>query len=121
MRRMAKAEKKIKEGAAQFLEPGEEVLAAFVARPRGWTQSSASPGGGAIAGAIGGALGGKKQQESVAAAQDAGFELASPMALAVTDRPLLSLKISSPIGLGVGGGGQGGGGGAPLGGEDSSQ
>ena len=34
---------------------------------------------------------------------DAGFELASPMALAVTDRRLLSLKISSPIGLGIGG------------------
>ena len=100
---MAKAEKKIKEGAAQFLESGEEVLAGFVARPRGWTQGSASAGGGAIAGAIGGALGGKKQQENVAAAQDAGFELASPMALAVTDRRLLSLKISSPIGLGIGG------------------
>lgn len=100
---MAKAEKKIKDGAAQFLESGEEVLAAVVARPRGWTQSSASPGGGAIAGAIGGAIGGKKQQQNVAAAQDAGFELASPMALAVTDRRLLSMKISSPIGLGIGG------------------
>lgn len=100
---MARAESKIKDGAAPFLEPGEEVLAAFVARPRGWTQASASPGGGAIAGAIGGALGGKKQRENVEAAGDAGFELASPMALAVTERRLLSLKISSPIGLGIGG------------------
>src|SRR3954454_8562386 len=103
MRPMAKAEKKIKEGAAQFLEPGEEVLAAFVARPRGWTQSNASPGGGAIAGAIGGAIGGKKQQQNVATAQEAGFELASPMALAVTRQRVLSLAIGAPIGLGMGG------------------
>src|SRR4051794_40847447 len=100
---MARAESKIKEGAAPYLEPGEEVLAAMVARPRGWTQSTASPGGGAIAGAIGGALGGKKQGGNVESAGDAGFELASPMALAVTQRRLLSLKISSPIGLGIGG------------------
>jgi hypothetical protein len=100
---VGKSETKIKEGAAQFLEQGEEVLAAFVARPRGWTQAGASAGGGAIAGAVGGAIGGKKQQANVEAAQAAGFELASPMALAITDRRLLSLKISAPIGLGIGG------------------
>ena len=100
---MARAEAKIKEGAAPYLEQGEEVLAAIVARPRGWTQSSASPGGGALAGAIGGAIGGKKQQQNVEAAEESGFEITSPMALAVTDRRLLSLKISSPVGLGIGG------------------
>jgi hypothetical protein len=100
---MARAEAKIKDGAAPFLESGEEVLAAMVARPRGWTQSAASPGGGAVAGAIGGMLGGKKQQQNIDAAQDAGFELASPMALAVTNRRVLSLKISNPVGLGIGG------------------
>jgi hypothetical protein len=100
---MARAEAKIKDGAAPYLESGEEVLAAIVARPRGWTQSNASPGGGAIAGAVGGALGGKKQQENLGAAQDSGFEIASPMALAVTNRRLLSLKISNPVGLGIGG------------------
>jgi hypothetical protein len=100
---MARAEAKIKEGAAPYLEPGEEVLAAIVARPRGWTQSSASPGGGALAGAIGGAIGGKKQQKNVEAAEQSGFEIASPMALAVTDRRLLSLKIGSPIAPGIGG------------------
>ena len=100
---MARFETKIKEGAAQFLEPGEEVLAAVVARPRGWTQSNASAGGGAVAGMIGGAIGGKKQKENVGAAQDAGFELASPMALAVTQHRLLSIKIAAPIGLGMGG------------------
>jgi hypothetical protein len=100
---MARAEAKIKDGAAPHLEQGEEVLAAFVARPRGWTQSSASPGGGALAGAIGGAIGGKKQQRNVEAAEQSGFEIASPMALAVTDRRLLSLKIGSPIAPGIGG------------------
>jgi len=38
---MSKHEQKIKEGAKPFLEEGEEILAAFVARPRGWTQAAA--------------------------------------------------------------------------------
>ena len=100
---MARAEAKIKDGAAPYLEDGEEVLAAIVARPRGWTQSNASPGGGAVAGLIGGTLGGKKQHQNVGAAEEAGFEITSPMAVAVTNRRLLSLKISSPVGLGIGG------------------
>ena len=100
---MARAEAKIKDGAAPYLEDGEEVLAAMVARPRGWTQSNASPGGGAVAGLIGGTLGGKKQHQNVGAAEEAGFEITSPMALAITNRRLLSLKISSPVGLGIGG------------------
>ena len=99
---MARSEAKIKEGAAPFLEPGEEVLAAVVARPRGWTQVNASRGGGVIAGEIGRAIGGKKQQKNVAAGEQSGFELASPMALAVTPRRLLSLKVTAPIGLGIG-------------------
>jgi hypothetical protein len=100
---MARAESKIKDGAAPYLEQGEEVLAAIVARPRGWTQQTASPGGGAAAGLIGGAMGGKKQQKNITAAEDSGFEITSPMALAVTDRRLLCFKISSPVGLGIGG------------------
>src|SRR3954469_2018968 len=72
---VARYETKIKDGAQEFLEGGEEVLAAAMARPRGWTQATASPGGGAIAGAIGGAIGGKKQREQVGAAEDVGFEL----------------------------------------------
>ena len=99
---MARSETKIKEGAAPFLEDGEEVLAAIVARPRGWTQATASAGGGAAAGLIGGALGGKKAQRNVEAAEQAGFQLASPMALVVTQRRLLSLGVASPIGLGIG-------------------
>ena len=100
---MARAEAKIKEGAAPFLQEDEQVLAAIVARPRGWTQQNASPGGGLVAGMVGGAMGAKKQQENVAAAEDSGFEITSPMALAVTDRRLLCFKISNPVGLGIGG------------------
>ena len=99
---MARSEAKIKEGATAFLEPGEEILAAVVARPRGWTQQSASPGGGVVAGMVGGAIGGKKQKENIDAAQESGFELASPMALAVTPQRLLSLKVTAPVGLGIG-------------------
>jgi hypothetical protein len=100
---MARYETKIKEGAAPFLEDGEEVVAAVMARPRGWTQASASPGGGLVAGMVGGAIGGKQQEKQVVAAEDAGFELASPMALAVTQRRLLSLKVGALIGMGMGG------------------
>jgi hypothetical protein len=100
---MARAEAKIMDGAGPFLESGEEVLAAIHARPRGWTQSNASAGGGALAGIVGQAIGGKKQQENVAAAEQSGFELASPMALAVTDRRLLCFSVSNLIGMGMGG------------------
>ena len=104
---MARYETKIKEGAAPFLEDGEEVVAAVLARPRGWTQASASPGGGLVAGMVGGAIGGKKQEQQVAVADqradEAGFELASPMGLAVTQRRLLSLKVGALIGMGMGG------------------
>jgi hypothetical protein len=97
---MARYETKIKAGARPFLEPGEEVLAAVVARPRGWTQSSAGHAG---PGWVGASMGAKKQHENVEAAKQARFEIASPMALAVTDRRLLCFGISSPVGMGIGG------------------
>jgi hypothetical protein len=56
-------EPKVKEGARPFLEEGEEILAAFVARPRGWTQS--------MAGARG--LGAAQQGRAYAAAEQAEF------------------------------------------------
>jgi hypothetical protein len=97
---MARYETKIKAGAAPFLEPGEEVLAAVVARPRGWTQANASRG---APGTIASGLGRTKQLDNIDAAKQSGFEIASPMALAVTDRRLLCFKISSPVGVGIGG------------------
>jgi hypothetical protein len=93
-------EQKIKDGARAFLEDGEEVLAAIVARPRGWTQAKAGSAG---PGAVAAGIGGRKQRDNIQKAQSAGFELASPMALAVTQSRLLSIEIGSPIGLGIGG------------------
>jgi hypothetical protein len=90
---MSKQERKVMEGVAPFLEEGEEAQAAIIARPRGWTQTHA----GSIH------IGAGQQGRSRAAADEAGFPLASPMALVVTDRRLLSLSIGSPIGLGMGG------------------
>jgi hypothetical protein len=86
-------DKKLREGARPFLSDGEEVLAAFIARPRGWTQ--------AMAGARN--LGQAQMRTAEAGAAASGFALASPMALALTQRRLLSLRIGSPIGMGIGG------------------
>jgi hypothetical protein len=85
-----KSEEKIQEGAKPFLEEGEEVLAAFVARPRGWTQQMAGVRG----------LGSSQVARASGEAQAAGFELASPMALAITDRRLLSLALGATAGMG---------------------
>lgn len=98
---MARSEAKIRDGAAPFLEEGEDVLAAFVARPRGWTQENAAAVSGADGAELVGAIGAEKQKRSVDSALAAGFPLASPMALAITNRRLLSLGISNPIGFGI--------------------
>ena len=90
---MARAEEWIREGAAPFLEPGEEVLAAFVAAPRGHTQS--------VAGVRG--LGNMQKDRVADAASQAGIRLEAPMALALTPHRLLMLAISNPVGMGVSG------------------
>jgi len=88
-----KSEEKIREGAKPFMEEGESVLAAFVARPRGWTQQNAGVR----------AVGGSQMAKAAAGADAAGFELASPMALAITDRRLLSFALGATPGMGMGG------------------
>ena len=88
------SEDKIREGARPFMEEGEEVLAAFVARPRGWTQANA----GSMH------LGSHQQGKSLEGADAAGFTLASPMALAITGRRLLSFSMGAQAGMGIGGG-----------------
>jgi hypothetical protein len=90
---MSKQEQKVMDGVGPFLEDGEEALAAIIARPRGWTQS--------MAGSL--HIGAHQQGRSTDAAESSGFALASPMALVVTQRRLLSFSIGSPIGLGKGG------------------
>ncbi len=88
------SEDKIREGVQPFLDDGEDVLAAFVARPRGWTQQ--------MAGSM--VLGGSQQAKARDGADQAGFALASPMALAITQKRLLSLSMGAQVGMGVGGG-----------------
>ena len=89
-------EDKIKEQARPYLQPGERVLAAFIARPRGATTAAAG-------GLAGGIVGGRKVVQQNRAARDAGLQLASPMALTLTDKRLLVLRVSPPIAMGKGG------------------
>jgi hypothetical protein len=91
---MSRQSEKIVKGAQQFLEDGEEVLAALVAAARGHTQ--------AVAGSMN--LGSHQQGRAGAAAADAGLQIASPMGVALTPKRLLTLRIGTPIGLGIGGG-----------------
>ncbi len=88
-------EDKIKQQAGPYLKPGENVLAAFIARPRGAMQARTG-----LAGSI---VGGRKVGQQRRAAEEAGLNLASPMALALTDQRLLVLRVSPPIALGKGG------------------
>jgi hypothetical protein len=88
-----KAEEKMTQGAQPYLEDDEAVLAAFVARPRGWTQTHA----GSLH------LGTHQQGKARVEAGEARFELASPMALAITPRRLLSLELgAAKTGVGAG-------------------
>lgn len=93
---MSSYEDKIKEQAQSYLQPGEQILAALIARARGATQASM----GNIAGNV---IGGRKVVENRRAAEGAGLKLTSPMALVMTDQRLLVLKISPIIGMGKGG------------------
>lgn len=88
------SEDKIREGAQSFLHSGEHVLAAFVARPRGWTQQ--------MAGSM--HVGATQQGHAHEGAAAAGFALASPMAIAITQYRLLSFSMGAQAGMGVGGG-----------------
>ena len=90
---MSRQREKIAKGAEQFLEPGEEVRVALVAAARGHTQ--------AVAGSMN--LGAHQQGRAGAAAGEAGLQIASPMGVALTNRRLLTLRIGTPIGLGIGG------------------
>ena len=89
-----RSEDKILEGIHSLLQPGEEALAAMVGRPHGWSQ--------AIAGSM--IIGSTQQQRANDSADAAGFALASPMALAITNRRLLSLSMGAQVGMGLGGG-----------------
>ena len=90
---MSRQEQKLRDGAQQYLEPGEEILAALVAQARGKTQQ--------IAGSL--HVGAHQMGKHAGAAADAGLQVDSPMALVLTNKRLMTLKIGAPIGLGIGG------------------
>ncbi len=82
---MANHEEAIRSGAAPFLEPGEVVLAAMVASPRGST--TAQMGG--AAGLIGGSKAGKQAEGASAA----GLVVERNSGLVLTPTRLLSLRL----------------------------
>jgi len=88
-------EDKFKAGAQQYLDAGEQVITAFIAQPRGSGQAMS---GNLIAGEIGG----RQARKARASGEATGLIVSRPMALAVTPRHVLTLKISSPF-LGRGG------------------
>ncbi|MEA2123688.1 MAG: hypothetical protein QOI80_470 [Solirubrobacteraceae bacterium] len=93
----SKYTEKFKTGAAPYLEPGEEVLTAFIAQAKGRTQAVASG-----TNLIAKELGSRKMGKVADAAQDAGLVVGNPMALAISNQRILTFKISTPI-LGRGG------------------
>ena len=90
---MSRCERKVKDGAARFLEDGEQVLAAVIAAPRGYTTQAA----GSMH------LGSAQRGRAHGAAAEVELRLEAPMALAITQRRLMTLKIGTPLGLGIGG------------------
>jgi len=86
-------EKKFEEGVQPYLESGEEVLASCIAQAKGFTRMMVS----------GLQLGGREVGQSSAAADSSEVLVENPMALVLTSQRLLTVKISAPIGLGMGG------------------
>lgn len=94
----SKYTEKFAAAAGEHLEPGERVLTALIAQARGRSQRVTAAGSSLAASE----MGARKQQASMAAADTAGLAIDNPMALVLTDRRLLTFKISAPI-LGRGG------------------
>ena len=89
----SKQEQKVAEQMASFLDDGEQVRSVLIARPRGWTQSAAGVRG----------LGNRQQQNAQADAGEAGIQLASPGAVVLTDKRLLTVERGEALGRGMGG------------------
>jgi hypothetical protein len=95
----SKQEQKVKEEMGPLLDEGEEVRAVLIARPRGWTQTMA---GGRTLG-VGTAIGRNAQQKARGGAEEAGIQLASPGALVLTQKRLLTVQTGEALGRGIGG------------------
>jgi hypothetical protein len=88
---MADQLEQIRDHAQPYLEDNEELLAAMTAAPRGKNTSIA-------AGGIGGMIGGKMVSGQVKRADAVGLRLDSNMAVVLTDRRLLALKVKFTMG-----------------------
>ena len=80
----SKLDDNIRNGVHGHLEPGEEVLATLVVSVRGHQQ--------AMVGGVAGMVGAGRKAKARKAADAAGIRLASPMALVLTTRRLLTVK-----------------------------
>lgn len=89
----SKQEQKVKDQMGPFLEDGEEVRAVLVARPRGFTQVH----GGARA------IGNFQRRKAREGAEEAGLQLASPGAVVLTNKRLLTVQTGEAAGMGIGG------------------
>ena len=92
----SKYTEKYQEQAAEYLEPGEQVLSACIAQPKGRTLAMVGGGGAATE------MGHRQQREAAGAAETAGLLVEGPMAIAITDQRVATFKISAPV-LGRGG------------------
>jgi hypothetical protein len=86
-------EKKFAEGVQPFLEDGESVVASCIAQAKGFSRMMVS----------GLDLGKSEVGRASREAATAEVKVDNPMALVLTDQRLLTVKISAPIGLGIGG------------------
>jgi hypothetical protein len=86
-------ESKFAEGVKPHLEEGERVLASCIAQAKGYSKMMVS----------GLDLGKREVGRSTAAANAGEVRVANPMALVLTDRRLLTVRISAPLGFGIGG------------------
>lgn len=86
-------EKKFADGVQPFLEDSESVVASCIAQAKGFSRMTVS----------GLDLGKSEVGRASGAAATAEVKVDNPMALVLTDRRLLTVKISAPIGLGIGG------------------
>ena len=90
---MSDNQDKIEEGVQAFLDDGETLLATIQGAPRGHTTAAATTG-------IASMIGGRQVKKQRQAAEAAGLVVRSPMGVALTDRRLLTLEISTTKAMG---------------------
>ena len=88
---MADQLEQIRQHAAAFLDDGEELVAAMTASPRGRNTATA-------AGGVGSMIGSKMVSGQVGRAKAAGLRIESNMALVLTQRRLMTVKVGFSVG-----------------------